>query len=252
MSGLGRLFLGPLVLAAMLLAGMARPAGAQPLVADISNHLVGVTTGFAGTDLLLFGATEGLGKIAVVVRGPAQPVVVRRKERVLGVWLNREATVFADVPAFYAIATSEPLATIAAPAELARQELGLANLPLLPAGGVAADPDGGFRAALVRGKQRNGHFLELQGAVSFLGQRLFRVTIPLPATVPTGTFTATVYLLIDGEVVAAQTSPLVVSKLGAGARISSFAQSDAAMYGLFAITLALFAGWLGSVVFRQN
>ena len=44
---------------ALLLAGLARPASAQAVVADLSDHLIAVTTGFAGTKLLLFGAIEG-------------------------------------------------------------------------------------------------------------------------------------------------------------------------------------------------
>jgi uncharacterized protein (TIGR02186 family) len=245
----------PILFACLLLAlamgGLARPAAAQPLVADISDHLVAVTTDFAGTELLLFGAVERPGKVVVVVRGPQQTVVVRRKERVLGIWINRSATMFVDVPAFYAIASSTPLGEVAAGSELARQEFGLRHLKLVPAGGPGADPDGGFRAALVRAKLRDGLYSEEREQVTFLGERLFRASISLPTNVPTGSYTATVFLLIDGEVVAAQTSPLLVSKLGTGARIAGFAESSAIVYGLFAIILALLAGWLGSVAFRQ-
>ncbi|MBM3491030.1 MAG: hypothetical protein FJX68_11365 [Alphaproteobacteria bacterium] len=252
MSGRG----WPALLAMLVLTvaegGLGRSAAAQSLVADISDHLVAVTTDFAGTELLLFGAVERPGRVVVVVRGPLQTLVVRRKERVLGVWINRLATTFVDVPAFYAIASSAPLAEVASASELARQEFGLRYLRLNPASGAQSDPDGGFRAALVRVKQREGLYSEGLEQVSFLGERLFRARIPLPANVPTGSYVATVFLLVDGEVVAAQTSPLVVSKLGTGARIARVAEHDAAIYGLFAILLALSAGWLGSIAFRQG
>ena len=49
-----------IVTAALVALGVvAHGAGgvsASPLVADLSNHLVAITTGFTGTDLLLFGA----------------------------------------------------------------------------------------------------------------------------------------------------------------------------------------------------
>ena len=45
------------------------PAGAE-LVAALSNHLVAISTGFSGTDVLLFGAIDGTGDVVVVVRGP--------------------------------------------------------------------------------------------------------------------------------------------------------------------------------------
>jgi hypothetical protein len=41
----------------------------QPLVADLSAHEISITTGFTGTELILFGATEGEGEVVVVVRG---------------------------------------------------------------------------------------------------------------------------------------------------------------------------------------
>ncbi|NNE84205.1 MAG: hypothetical protein HKN28_09575, partial [Alphaproteobacteria bacterium] len=54
-------------------------AGSTPLVADLSENLIAITTGFTGTEVLLFGATEGVGDIIVVVRAPESQVVVRRK-----------------------------------------------------------------------------------------------------------------------------------------------------------------------------
>ena len=35
------------------------------MVADLSKRLVAITTGFAGTDVLLFGAVRGKGEIVV-------------------------------------------------------------------------------------------------------------------------------------------------------------------------------------------
>ena len=39
----------------------ARFAIAASLVADLSSHLIAITTGFTGTEVLLFGAKEGPG-----------------------------------------------------------------------------------------------------------------------------------------------------------------------------------------------
>ena len=64
----------------------ADSARANSLVADLSRHLVAITTGFVGTDVLLFGATDDAGDVVVIVPGPDRSVVVHRKSRVLGVW----------------------------------------------------------------------------------------------------------------------------------------------------------------------
>ena len=96
-----------LCLAALCALGPGR-AGAQELVADLSDHLIAIDSEFTGTDLLVFGAIEGEGDIVVLVRGPRSSVVVREKARVFGIWLNASSVTFDNVPSFYALATSRP------------------------------------------------------------------------------------------------------------------------------------------------
>ena len=58
------------------------------LIADMSDHLIAITTGFTGADVLLFGAVDEDSSIVVTIRGPEQNILVRRKSRVAGVWIN--------------------------------------------------------------------------------------------------------------------------------------------------------------------
>ena len=64
MSGARLLLLAVVVL--LVPAGLLwRGAGAaQPLEADLSSHLVAITTGFTGSEVVLFGAVDGPGEIA--------------------------------------------------------------------------------------------------------------------------------------------------------------------------------------------
>ena len=56
----------------------AAPARAEALVADLTSHLIAITTGFTGASVVLFGAIDGPGDVAVVVRGPDREMTVRR------------------------------------------------------------------------------------------------------------------------------------------------------------------------------
>ncbi|WP_437361223.1 TIGR02186 family protein [Inquilinus limosus] len=234
--------------------GLCRPGAAQDLVADLSDHVIAINTGFTGTRVLLFGATEGEGGVAVVVRGPTDRATVREKDRVAGVWLNHESMKFSNVPGFYAVASSKPLEELAPPPVLERAGIGLKYLQL-----TVSDDDrdagpeaiGAFRDALIRGLQRRGLYVTETGQVSFLSGRLFRTRIEFPANVPTGQYQVEVYLFRGGQVVDAQTTPLIVGKVGLGAEIYQFAQSEPALYGLAAIIVAVASGWLASVVFRR-
>lgn len=242
----GRTFLLALTL---LLATM--PARSQDLVADLSNHLVAVTTGFAGTSLLLFGATQGEGDVVVVVRGPDRSETVRRKRRTLGLWVNRDSYAFAAVPSFYYVASSKPLGDIVSLQARRRLELGLDTLRLPARPGQDVDRRPENREALIRQKQKLGLFPQAEGRVAFLGPRLFRTDVLFPSNVPTGDYTVTVYLVRDQEITTAQTTPLIVSKLGFSARVSDFALQHGVLHGIFAVAISVVAGLAAGIVLRK-
>jgi len=235
-----------------LLAAAAQPARAQDLVADVSDHLVAITTGFAGTEILVFGALAVSGDVVVAVRGPARPARLFRKSPVLGIWLNSASLTFPQAPSYYAIATSAPLEQIAAPGERKRLKLGLGELELQAASPVSPNLLAEWRQALVRNKARAGLYLLEPAEVLLLGGTLFRASIALPTNVPTGTYLVDAYLFQDGIAVAAQTLPLVVNKVGFEADIYSLAQRQGPLYGLGSIALALLAGWIAHLVFRRH
>jgi Putative transmembrane protein (Alph_Pro_TM) len=85
------------------------PASAEALAADLTSHLIAITTGFTGASVVLFGAIDGPGDVAVVVRGPDREMTVRRKSRVAGIWMNSQEITFGNVPSFYFVAASRPL-----------------------------------------------------------------------------------------------------------------------------------------------
>ena len=238
-----------LMLGAILSALATGGARAQPLVADLSDHLVAITTGFTGRHVLLFGAIEGEGDVAIVVRGPEGPVVVRRKSRFAGIWINDDQATFVHVPSFYAVAASRALDELAPPEVLERHEIGIGMLRLeTDREGAEADA---FRAALIRNKAREGLYPGALGTVTFLTGKLFRTDVYFPANVPTGTYTVHVFLIRDGQVEGAQTTPLIVSKIGLEADIFLFAHRRSALYGLLAVLAALMAGWAANAGFRR-
>jgi uncharacterized protein (TIGR02186 family) len=242
------LLAGALALAAVPLGGAAR---GEPLVADLTSHLIGITGAFTGASVVLFGATDGPGDVVVVVRGPEHDVAVRRKRRVAGVWVNAKEEVFAGVPSFYSIASSRPLDAIAPPSVLGFNEFGVENLRLKLTRGGLREEDMPFRDALIETQQRERVFAGTVGKVDFLGDRLFSTMLRFPSNVPVGTYEVKIFLIRNKAVVSAQTTPLVIAKVGVDAEIADFADRRAAIYGLVAVVTAMVAGWLASVPFRN-
>jgi uncharacterized protein (TIGR02186 family) len=227
------------------------PAFGEPLAADLTSHLIGITSGFTGTKVVLFGATDGPGDIVVVVRGDKRDIAVRRKRRVAGIWVNAKEQVFVGVPSFYGIASSRPLDEITTASVLAFNQMGVENLRLQLRRGALRPEDLEFRDALIQTQQDDGLFGAAPGKVDFLGERLFRTTLDFPSNVPTGQYLVEVFLIRNKTVVSAQTTPLIISKIGIDAEIYDFADRRGPLYGIVAVAAAMMAGWLASLPFRN-
>ncbi len=248
----------------LLIACAARPAAAERLVVSLSNHRVGITSSFIGEDLVLFGTIEPDSRdeplrssydLVITVTGPRETFQTRRKERVVGIWVNVDSREFVRVPSYLAILTNRPVKEIADADTLRRLQVGLDNF-LLPqrigpdiADTVRDDP---YRLAFIRLKSEQGLYRESPTAVTFLTPTVFRAAIPLPADVPTGSFAIDVKLFTGGAMAARTNSALEVIKAGFEQYVADAARDHGLLYGLATALIALFTGWLASVVFRRD
>ncbi len=234
--------------------GVDRQVRADGLAADVSERLIAITTAFVGGKVVVFGAIDDESDVVITMYGPRENLMVRRKSRVAGIWINRERVGFENVPSYFAVAASSPLEAIAPRPIRDQFELGVDHLALKPEDGTGYDADelAEFASALVRNKQRQGLYSETPAPVNFPGAKLFRTTFTFPASVPPGLYQVHVFQLEDGQVVSAQRSSLQINKVGLEADVFDFAQEQAALYGLAAIAIAVFAGWLAGVIFRRG
>ena len=235
-----------------VLSVAAPDARAQRLAVDLSSSEVAISTGFSGAELLLFGATEGFGDIVVTVIGPYRDEIVRRKERVAGIWINGSSVTFKRAPAYYRIAASKPLTEIASDEVLDQLRIGVKEIDFFTRSERPEAEISQFREALIRNKKRSFLYSEDISDIKIIRDLLFRSTIPFPANVPIGDYEVTVYLFKDGKPLSRHTTSLPVRKVGMEARLYNFAHDHAAWYGAIAIAIALVAGWLAGVIFRRS
>ena len=222
------------------------------LIVDLSRARVSITSAFHGASILMFGMFDPPGEIVVVVAGPPARETVMRKERFLGLWLNTGRQSFLDVPAYYAIAASQPLQRLlarGAGGEILSLEDRLSTVK--PDGSRDPAELAKFRAGLVDVKRLEGLYPAAVGQVTVQASRLFRVDLPFPSRLPEGVYDVRAYLLRDGNIVAAVSRPLPVGKVGFSAQLAGWASRDGALYGLGAIVMALFSGWLGGAIVRR-
>jgi uncharacterized protein (TIGR02186 family) len=243
------------------------PATAQAPVPEsiqigLSTDAVSITAGFSGADLTIFGSLEnadpliarqGRYDVIVVLEGPPRPVVVRRKDRVLGVWVNLDSETFENVPVSYSVATTRPLQDITEPNSYKQLSLGAANLYMQPAdAGDSPATIQEFTVALRERKAATGLYSENVGGVQFLSQNLFRATVRLAPNVPVGTHKARAFLFKSGLFIKESSAQLEIRKSGFEQSIFRVAHEYSFLYGVFAISLAMVTGWLGRLIFRRD
>lgn len=248
-----------MMLALALLVQQPMVNEAPGIMAALTQETVEIRENFAGTSLVLYGATRGLtlrDEIVVVLRGPDQDLRVMRKRRSFGIWVNTAPVDFPTVPSYYAMASSLPIDVIAPPESLARNGIGLGSLLHPDISAEVESPDVAeledYRAAVLRAGGRDALYADTPGGVDVLDGGLFRAVLKMPPRTPVGNYTAEVYLFRDGRPVASRTTSLRVEKAGFERVIYEFAHNAPMIYGLFCVALAMLAGYLAAVLFGRD
>jgi uncharacterized protein (TIGR02186 family) len=251
------------VTAAITAVMIATPAAAEKLVSSLSSHRVLITPSFVGTELVLFGTVEADGAtvprrghydIVATVTGPRETLVVRRKDRVIGIWVNVDARTFVQVPSYLAVLATRPVDEIGPVDVLRRLQLGLRRtlLPQQIGPDMADTPrDDPFRTAFLRLKQSHGLYVEATD-LTFVTPMLYRGSIPLPASAPVGSYEVEVKLFADGALVTRAVDNFEIAKFGFEQFVAASAVNRSLLYGLATVMMALLTGWAASVIFRRD
>ncbi len=236
-------------------------AQAEPkLVPDISSRSIEIRYSFTGTQLLLFGAILYPGgrvpkkpaDVIVVLKGPVEPILVREKQKIAGIWMNADSNRFRSAPSFYAVASSAPVRQLVDERTAAIYELGLQDLQLSPGGGALPDKERRFEAGLLDLRKRHNLYAEHPHGVEISEDVLYRARISIPSQVPVGTYTAETFLVSNGKVIAAATREIEIGKSGFERFVALAARRHGFLYGLTAVLLSLGLGWAAAAVFRRR
>jgi uncharacterized protein (TIGR02186 family) len=244
----------------LALAPLLIAADKPVLVPDISARQVQIRYSFTGAQLLLFGAVVYPGgrvpnrpvDLAVVLRGPVQPILVREKQKIGVIWMNADSNRFRSAPSFYAVASSRPISELLDERTAAIYELGLHNLQLSPGGGALPEKERRFEAGLLDLRRRSGLYSESPRGVQIIDGVLYRAVITIPSQVPVGTYTAETFLIDRNKVIAAATRDIHIDKSGFERFVALAARRHEFLYGLTAVSMSLALGWAAAAAFRRR
>jgi uncharacterized protein (TIGR02186 family) len=243
----------------LLVLLLALPARGEQIVSGLSQSRVSINASFDGTAILIYGAAMRvepppswpLLQVIVTVEGPVVPIVVRRKERVAGIWINQGAMSMEGAPSFYAVMSTGPLADILSPEE---DKLHRVSIPMeigavkMNAGAGAASD---YLAAFERIKEASGSYRLAPDSVLLLQQSLFRTEVALPANLVEGEYRVRIFLTRGGKVLDVQDSQIEVYKAGVERFLFRLAHDQPLIYGVIALLIAAVSGWGASELFRR-
>ncbi|HNQ91923.1 MAG TPA: TIGR02186 family protein [Alphaproteobacteria bacterium] len=247
-----------MALTALLPATSYAQSNNARVIIDLARDNVDVTTGFSGSDIVVFGTVENNNKdqsVVVLLKGPESRVVVREKSQIMGMWLNSDTITFESIPHFYDYAVSTREADIAKPQILIDNGIGLNTLVFEP-----EDRDDledkprykKFQEALIRNWQHSGNLPLTAKKVKFVGDGLFRADFSLPANIPTGPYQVEAFLFEKGNLVDKRERVLEVRQAGLSAEINRYAHRYSLIYAFVGIFIAAGMGLLSAALSRKG
>ncbi len=257
-----RSLLAGLLLACLLWPGpLPGTARAEDLVVALSTRDIAITSNYTGAEITVFGLIErdsqslsrsGSYDIVAHVRGPIGEIIVQRKGPFGPIWLTENRSRYLQVPLFFSVLSSRPLAQIADDATRARLKLGLEYYlpPVAPNKDAAEEMD--FRAALLRLHKRENALSINEKGIDFIRPNLFSAHIHLPAKAPPGLYVVHLTVLAGGVELKSAQAGFVVRKAGFDAFVSASARFEPVWYGIFAVLMAISLGYLANIIFRRD
>lgn len=247
------------ILLALLVATFALPAHAQrpgDLATGITEEEVAVTSDYQGARLTVFGVHWQRGRarsdVVVLLRGPGESEIVRRKRRVLGLWINADPVRFSEAPSFFALASTRPIGTFLSASTIANLGLDPGALARLESSTPADSDPAAYRRALVRLKKAEGLYRESPYGLSIEDDGAFKAPFIIPANAPVGAYTVDVFLFRNGRLVQQKPGEIVISRIGIEKTIHTAAHNWPLLYGIGTVLFALAAGYVAALAFRRR
>ena len=233
------------------------PAAAEEVVLGLSQDEVAITTSFDGSEILVFGAVKRETtipdgpplEVIVTIAGPSEPIMVRRKEKRFGIWVNTDAVEVDKAPSFYAVATSSPLVDVLKDVEDLRHEVSIPRAIRSVGAPMTITDAPSFTEALIRIRQSNGLYQLLEDQVIVDEQTLFRTRVTLPAALTEGAYPTRIFLTRRGDVISRYETTIDVRKVGLERWLYTLSRENAVVYGLMSLAIAIAAGWGASAAF---
>jgi len=234
----------------LVLLGLAASVQAETVTLQVVPPVVEISTFFNGREVTITGTLPAGHQAVAEVLGPEGEEHLMRKGRRGPLWMNVGEVTVSDAPSLYLVLSSA--------AELLQgtSPWGFQSLKrqITLAGQVKDSENGKFQEQFFALKQREKLYAALPEGLKLSpagGGRLeVRGRFWIPANVRPDTYKVCLIAVRDGQAVDRQCIDLSVHMVGFPAFFMSLAYEHGLLYGILAVVVAIFTGFLMGYLFK--
>ncbi|OPB32114.1 TIGR02186 family protein [Bartonella sp. AR 15-3] len=226
----------------------------------VTTNTITVGANFSGHDLYIAGVLENMNPlfrqqdrydVIVSLEGQTRSMIVRKKKRKAGIWINADCVTFKNAPLFYSVVTTREVDDVTDAESYKRLGLGLSYFSL-STDEKDQEKIQSFRNELINLQKAKNLYHEEVGGVYFGSGSLFTAHFQLPANIPVGRYHVNAYLFRDGQYISSATTTLEIVKAHIVYTIFHEARKHSFWYGIVAVFVAMATGFLCRFAFRKD
>ena len=221
----------------------------------LAPDTINVGTFYRGAQVHVSANVPQCDGAVIVLQAGHEDITLNRKGRVAGIWLNVAQVEVSNVPSVYVLAASDKLENICSPEVQKRLGLGIESLRdkmkftcEKPLSGTEFDE---FLKLKTSGGTYNTD-VNITLTEAGPGRQELAAVLPIPATVPPGTYSVLLYCFVDGKPVQRGSATLSIERVGLAHLMSDMAHNKSALYGIVAIAVAMLVGIGMGLVFNSG
>ncbi|WP_027179426.1 TIGR02186 family protein [Maridesulfovibrio bastinii] len=210
----------------------------------IRPNLIPIGTNFNGAELTVTGKVPEGTSAVIRLMGEPRDEFFKQKGKALGVlWMNLKTVELKQVPDVFLMGTD-------AKADINWEHSDLGFLS------IKGDTEDVVFDEFIKLMERDGFYEVEKGVVSYEksvdGMTPFTASISIPSAMHKGVYEVEVLAVKDGQVAGKAVEELHTKLTGLPAMLSAFAFDHSLMYGIAAVIIAILAGLIMSMIFKER
>ncbi len=220
------------------------------IISKLSNEKISISANFDGSDVTIYGAinlNKSTNDLLIEVIGPKTSNMIMKKEKKIGIWINRNTKKVINFPDFYAIAGTKDIDILIDNKEKRIKGIGINQIIQNMNKDINLKE---IKAAILRINVKREKYSKKTLKIDLEKNILFSTLINFPPNLVEGNYITKMHVIKNGKVINTSETQIEVRKVGIEKWLKTIAYDQPLLYGLLSLFLAISFGWIASEVFR--